>query len=74
MLKYFISILILLCFFNGWAQDEPIDLQPQDTIVQKQTYGLRVGIDLSRIIISQTTDDYTGIELVGDFRLKENSI
>ncbi len=71
MLRYFISILFLLCFFNGWAQDEPIDLQPQDTIVQKQTYGLRVGIDLSRIIISQTTDDYTGIELVGDFRLKE---
>ena len=71
MLKYTISILFLLCFFNGWAQDEPINLQPQDTVVQKQTYGLRVGVDLSRIIISQTSEDYTGLEIVGDYRLKQ---
>ena len=71
MLKYTISILFLLCFFNGWAQDEPINLQPQDTVLQKQTYGLRVGVDLSRIIISQTSEDYTGLEIVGDYRLKQ---
>ena len=71
MLKYTISILFLLCFFNGWAQDESINLQPQDTVVQKQTYGLRVGVDLSRIIISQTSEDYTGLEIVGDYRLKQ---
>ena len=71
MSRYIISILFFLCFLNGRAQDEPINFQPQDSVVQKQTYGLRVGIDLSRIIISQTTDDYTGIELVGDYRLKE---
>jgi len=71
MLKYTISILFLLCFFNGWAQDDTINLQPQDTVVQKQTYGLRVGVDLSRILISQTSTDYTGLEIVGDYRLKQ---
>ncbi len=71
MLKYTISILFLLCFFNGWAQDDTINLQPQDTVVQKQTYGLRVGVDLSRIIISQTSEDYSGFEIVGDYRLKQ---
>ncbi len=71
MLKYTISILFLLCFFNGWAQDDAINLQPQDTVVQKQTYGLRFGVDLSRIIISQTSEDYTGFEIVGDYRLKQ---
>ena len=71
MLKYTISILFLLCFFNGWAQDDTIDLNPQDTIVRKQTYGLRVGIDLSRLIISQTSEGYTGLEIVGDYRLKQ---
>ncbi|EAR00917.1 DUF6048 family protein [Maribacter sp. HTCC2170] len=69
MLRYSISILLLLCVFSGWAQDETIDLQPQDTVIHKQTYGLRVGVDLSRIIISQTSDDYSGIELAGDYRL-----
>ena len=60
-----------MCFFNGWAQDDTIDLNPQDTIVRKQTYGLRVGIDLSRLIISQTSEGYTGLEIVGDYRLKQ---
>jgi hypothetical protein len=71
MLKYTINILFLLCFFNGWAQDDTINLNPQDTIVHKQTYGLRVGVDLSRLIISQTSEGYTGLEIVGDYRLKQ---
>ena len=71
MSRFFISIPLLLCFFNSWAQDDTIDLQPKDTVVHKQTYGLRVGIDLSRIIITQTSEDYKGLELVGDYRLTQ---
>ena len=71
MLRYSISILFLLCFSIGWAQDEQINLNPQDTLVQKQTYGLRVGLDLSRLIIAQTDDDYSGLEIVGDYRLTQ---
>lgn len=71
MSRFFISLTLLLCFFNSSAQDETIDLQPKDTVVHKQTYGLRVGIDLSRIIITQTNEDYKGFELVGDYRLTQ---
>jgi len=72
MSRYFISISLLLFFFNGMAQEEPIDLQPKDTVVHKQAYGLRAGIDLSRIIISQTSDGYKGLEIVADYRLTQN--
>ncbi len=69
MLRFITSSSLLLCVFLGFAQQEPIDLQPKDTVVHKQTYGLRVGIDLSRIILNQTNDDYQGLEIVGDYRL-----
>ena len=71
MLRYFTSINLLICVFTGWAQNEPIDLQPKDSVVHNQSYGLRVGVDLSRIIISQTSDDYSGFEIVGDYRLSQ---
>lgn len=43
----------------------------KDTITRKYSYGLRVGIDLSRPALSFLNDNYTGLELVGDFRLTE---
>jgi len=72
MLRYFISISLLMCFNIISAQDKPIDLQAVDTVVHKQAYGLRAGIDLSRIIISQTSDDYSGLEIVADYRITQN--
>ena len=51
------------------AQSKPINLQPKDTVAKSDPYGLRVGIDLSRPILSFFNDDYTGLELVGDYRL-----
>ena len=71
MLRFFISILVLLCCTLGIAQSEPIDLQQKDTVKQKEAYGLRVGVDLSRPVLSFTNDDYTGIEFVGDYRLTQ---
>ena len=46
-------------------------MNPKDTVVYKQKYGLRVGIDLSRIVVSTLEDNYSGIELVGDYRLTQ---
>lgn len=69
MLKYFISTYFLCCFFIGQAQQKPIDLQPKDSVVYKQKYGLRAGVDLSRILISNLDDDYSGFEIVGDYRI-----
>lgn len=69
MLKYFISACLLFCFFLGNAQSKPIDTAPKDTVVYKQPYGLRFGIDLSRPTISFFEEEYTGLEFVGDYRL-----
>ncbi|MBT8280787.1 MAG: hypothetical protein KJO16_04355 [Muriicola sp.] len=71
MLKYFISGV--LCF--GWllvqSQSKPIDLQQKDTINRQQPYGLRAGVDLSRLALSFLNEDYTGLELVADYRLTQ---
>jgi hypothetical protein len=72
MLKYFISLTLLLNMLAVFAQDKPIDTQLKDTIVYQQSYGIRVGLDLSRIIMSSLDDNYTGLELVADYRLTQD--
>lgn len=46
-------------------------LPQKDTISGKYSYGLRLGVDLSRPTLSFFKDNYTGLELVGDFRVTE---
>jgi len=71
MLKYFISLLLFLGVVHLRSQTEPIDLQPKDTVVYDQPYGIRAGIDLSRPIITSFQDNYTGFEIVADYRLSQ---
>lgn len=54
-----------------YAQSKPIDLQPKDTTVHEQEYGLRIGIDLSRPVLTFLDDNFTGFEVVGDYRLTD---
>ncbi len=70
MLKYFISGLFALVAMVGLAQEQ-LDLSPKDTVRYNEEYGLRVGADLSRLVLSFADEDYTGIELVGDYRLTQ---
>lgn len=67
MSKYITSSLLLFFFLGLWAQegDEII----ADSIVQKERYGLRIGVDVSKAIRSQIEDNYTGLELLTDYRL-----
>ncbi len=71
MLRYFISLFFILGGASGYAQDRPIDLNRKDTVEYKQPYGLRAGIDMSRILVSFLEDRYTGLEIVGDYRLTQ---
>jgi len=71
MLRYFTSLLLVLVSVIGSAQNKPIDTKPQDTVVYNQYYGLRAGIDLSRPITSILDENYTGFEIVADYRLTE---
>ena len=65
MLKFSSSILLLFLSFGAFAQDKKTD-----TIVPKtQRYGLRLGVDLSKIARTFYEKDYKGLEIVGDYRL-----
>ena len=63
-----ISIFIISLFLSiaGFSQ------QKTDTIKLKESYGLRVGIDLSKPTISFIDSDKKGLELVGDIRFLRN--
>ena len=71
MSRFFISLSILLMGCTAFSQSEPIDLNPKDTVVYQQSYGLRLGIDVSRPIISSLDDNYTGFEIVADYRFNQ---
>lgn len=72
MSRYFISLLIVLCSYTAYSQDKPIDLNPKDSITYQQSYGLRLGVDLSRILRTSLDDNYKGLELIADYRLTQN--
>ncbi|WP_062055137.1 DUF6048 family protein [Aquimarina longa] len=62
---FFISILI---FSNFYGQEAP-RTSPKDTLPPTEKYGFRAGIDLSRIIRTTFDNNYSGFEIVGDYRI-----
>ncbi|RAV29619.1 DUF6048 family protein [Sinomicrobium soli] len=77
MSRYTISIACFLFSLLLTAQEDETDENsagtvPKDSIVFKERYGLRVGLDLSKPIRSFTSSKYNGVELTGDFRLSKN--
>ncbi len=46
--------------------------QLQDTVKTTEKYGLRLGVDVSKPIISYFENDTKGFELLGDFRFRKN--
>lgn len=71
MLNYFISLLTVLLPFWVSSQSQPVNSQPKDSVEYKQKYGLRIGADLSRLLFSFIDEEYTGFELVGDYRITQ---
>jgi hypothetical protein len=72
ILKYFINSIFLLLFcVSVNAQNDSIVSTVNDSIKIKEKYGLRVGIDISKIGRTFLEDDYTGFEISGDYRLKK---
>ncbi len=67
---FFISIL-----FAGTllAQEEEQEIEEKvianDTLPPAEKYGLRVGVDLARLIRTSVDDKYSGFEIVGDYRI-----
>ncbi len=70
MFRYFSSIIfILILGFSAQAQQTET---VQDSIQYKEKYGIRVGVDLSKPLRTILDDTYSGIELVGDYRVYKN--
>lgn len=67
-LTYIISVFWCL---GALAQENTTpEEETNDSVTEyKQRYGLRVGADLSRLIQSFADDNYSGLEIVADYRL-----
>lgn len=70
MYRYFSSLSFLVIFcLSATAQQQ---VQVQDTTTYNEKFGIRAGIDLSKPIRSLLDDNYSGFELVGDYRIYDN--
>jgi len=65
MLKYFISILLITGSLELNSQENNL----LDTIPVKTTFGLKIGIDLSKQIRMLTESNYKGLVISGDYRI-----
>ena len=74
MCKYFISIFFFFLFIDSYCQEQKkvITETEKDSIIYKSPYGIRIGIDISKPILARFNGDYTGFEIVGDYRVTEN--
>ena len=65
ILKFFISVAIIILFsVKNFSQTE------NDSVVVKNEYGIRIGLDFSKQI-RMLTEDYKGLSLYGDVKIKE---
>lgn len=75
MFNYFIKILLVLLLFSSvtLAQEKTkeVDQTTKDTLVFKQKYGLRLGADFSKLVRTAIDDNYSGFEIMGDYRLTQ---
>jgi hypothetical protein len=62
--------MLLFCVFVN-AQNDSIAEAADDSSKIKLKYGLRVGGDIGKLIRTSFDDDYTGFEVMADYRLKE---
>ena len=65
-----IACMLFFCVFVN-AQNDSIVSTVNDSTKIKLKYGLRVGGDFGKLIRSTIDDDYTGFEIMADYRIKE---
>lgn len=68
MLKYFISLCLLLSSLSNFAQEKEV----KDSISNKTPYGLRLGIDISKPVMGMIDSNSSGLEFVADYRIAKN--
>ena len=73
-MRHTLLFCISLLFFTnfvGIAQEEEIEESEvnTDTIVKTNKYGLRLGIDLAKPVRTLANEDFTGFEIMADYRI-----
>jgi len=70
MYRYFSSLISILLF--GLSVSAQQQTSNQDTIKYNEKYGVRVGIDLSKPLRTLLDDNFTGFQILGDYRVYNN--
>lgn len=71
-LTFTISLLICFVFVDGFSQqDKKKSVVKKDSITYKTGYGLRLGVDISKPVLSIFDKSYSGLEIVGDYRISK---
>ncbi|MCF6182962.1 DUF6048 family protein [Lutibacter sp.] len=63
---------ILLFIISSWFSIQSYAQQKTDTIKRQESYGIRVGVDISKPIITFFDKQNKAIEVVGDIRILNN--
>ncbi len=63
-----------MAFFSITAVAQQKNVSQKDSIIYKKNYGLRLGIDMSKLLIGATDSHFSGYELVGDYRIQKKPI
>lgn len=73
MYKYIINICFFFIFVAGFSQEQKTKFKETktDSIIYKSTYGLRIGLDISKPIKGLFSSNYSGFEIVGDYRISK---
>ncbi len=74
-LKFIISFVICFVFVEGFSQKKEQKSKietKKDTIIYKTGYGLRLGVDISKLALPIIDKSYKGIEIVGDYRITKD--
>lgn len=70
MLKYVISIILFVSCLGCMAQEADSNASTvADSTLIKRSYGLRLGIDAASLIRTALDDEYTGFQILGDYRI-----
>ncbi|MGB5417270.1 DUF6048 family protein [Algibacter sp.] len=69
-LRFSLACMLFFCVFVN-AQKDSIANPIDDSKTVKLKYGLRIGGDIGKLIRTTLDDDYSGFEIIADYRLKE---
>ena len=60
-------------FVDAFSQvkETPIKETTKDTIIYKSSYGIRLGADISKLVLAGISNSYSGLEIVGDYRISK---